>query len=69
MDDITRLLNENLVLPLWPEAGKALGLRRGATYAAARNGDIKVLPFGRLKKVPTSWLKAKLGLNEPAASA
>jgi hypothetical protein len=48
-------------------AGQILGLRRGATYAAARSGEIKTIRLGRLKKVPTAWLKAKLGLDGPAA--
>jgi hypothetical protein len=67
MDDFAKLLKENAVLPLWPEAGRVLGLRRGATYAAARSGDIKTIRLGRLLKVPTAWLKAKLGLDEQAA--
>jgi hypothetical protein len=67
MEEIRKLLNENAVLPLWPETGKVLGLRRGATYAAAHSGDIRTVRFGRLLKVPTAWLRAKLGLDEPAA--
>ena len=67
MDKIARLLNENAVLPLWPEAGQVLGLRRGATYAAARSGDIRTIRIGRLLKVPTPWLRQKLGLDEPAS--
>jgi hypothetical protein len=67
MDDFAKLLKENAVLPLWPEAGRVLGLRRGATYAAARSGDIKTIRLGRLLKVPTAWLRQKLGLDEQAA--
>jgi hypothetical protein len=67
MKDFAKLLKENAVLPLWPEAGRILGLQRGATYAAARSGDIKTLRIGRLLKVPTAWLKAKLDLSGPAA--
>jgi hypothetical protein len=67
MSEIRKLLDENVTLPLWPETGRVLGLRRGSTYAAAERGDIKTVRFGRLKKVPTAWLKAKLGLDEPAA--
>jgi hypothetical protein len=69
MDEIMKLLNENAVLPLWPQAGQVLGLRRGATYAAARSGEIKTIKLGRLLKVPTSWLRQKLGLNEPGAAS
>jgi hypothetical protein len=67
MDEIRKLLNENAVLPLWPQTGRVLGLRRGATYAAAQSGEIRTVRFGRLLKVPTPWLKAKLGLNEPTS--
>jgi hypothetical protein len=66
MNEIAKLLNENATLPL-ERAGQILGLKRGATYAAARAGDIKTIRFGRLLKVPTSWLKQKLGLNDQAA--
>jgi hypothetical protein len=67
MNEIAKLLNENVVLPLWPETGKVLGLRRGSTYAAARSGDIKTIKIGRLLRVPTAWLRQKLDLTEPAA--
>ena len=67
MDKFAKLLNENAVLPLWPEAGQVLGLRRGTTYAAARSGDIRTIRIGRLLKVPTPWLRQKLGLDEPAS--
>jgi hypothetical protein len=66
MSDIRRLLDENAVLPLWPETGKLLHLGRGATYAAAEKGEIETVDFGRLKRVPTAWLKRKLGLGESA---
>jgi hypothetical protein len=67
MDDIKRLLNEKLTVPLWPTAGKALDLKRGATYRAAASGEIQTIPIGRLKKVPTTWLRKKLGLDDAAA--
>jgi hypothetical protein len=65
MDEMRKLLNENVTLPLWPETGTVLGLRRNSTYAAAKSGDIKTLRFGRLLKVPTAWLRQQLG--EPQA--
>jgi len=67
VDEIRRLLNENAVLPLWPQTGKMLNLSRGGTYAAAARGDIKTIQLGRLKRVPSAWLKAKLGLDEGAS--
>jgi hypothetical protein len=66
MDEIKRALNEKLAVPLWPTAGQALDLRRGATYRAAAEGIIPTLEVGRLKRVSTSWLRQKLGLDEPA---
>jgi excisionase family DNA binding protein len=69
MDDFAKLLKENAVLPLWPEAGKVLGLKRGVTYEAARSGEIRTIRIGRLYKVPTAWLRQKLGLEEPGAEA
>jgi hypothetical protein len=66
MDDFAKLLRENAVLPL-ETAGKILGLKRNATYAAARSGDIRTIRIGRLLKVPTSWLRQMLELDRPAA--
>lgn len=63
MDEIRKLLSKHAALPLWPDAGKVLGLRRGSTYAAAERGDIKTIRFGRLLKVPTAWLRQKLDLE------
>ena len=67
MSELRKLLDDNVSLSLWPDTGKVLGLRRGATYAAARSGEIKTIRFGRLLKVPTAWLKQKLDLVEPTA--
>jgi len=68
MNEIKKLLDSRPLLPLWPETGKTiLGLSRGATYDAAMRGDIKTIRLGRLKRVPTAWLKARLGLDEPPA--
>jgi hypothetical protein len=67
MDDIRKLLDDNAVLPLWPHTGKILHLSRGGTYAAAARGEIKVIALGRLKRVPTAWLRKQLGLDGAAA--
>jgi hypothetical protein len=67
MDEIKRELSDKLAVPLWPTAGQALDLRRGATYRAAAEGHIPTLDVGRLKRVSTSWLRQKLGLDGPAA--
>jgi excisionase family DNA binding protein len=67
MNEIRKMLNDNAVLPLWPDTGKILGLSRGGVYRLAEAGDIRTIRLGRLKRVPTAWLRQKLGWDEPAA--
>jgi hypothetical protein len=67
MSELEKKLRENVVLPLWPDTGQALRLGRNSTYSAAEKGDIETISFGRLKRVPTSWLRRKLGLDGTAA--
>jgi len=59
-----KMLDENVALPLWPEVGRVLNLRRGATYKAAKNGEIETIRIGRVMRVPTAWLKRKLGIAD-----
>jgi hypothetical protein len=47
---------EVATVPLWPDAGKALGLGRNTTYAAAKSGSIPTWQFGKLKRVSVGWL-------------
>jgi hypothetical protein len=63
--EVLKMLNNSAVLPLWPEVGgDILGLSRNGAYQAAQRGDIKTVDMGRLKKVPTAWLRRKLELDE-----
>jgi hypothetical protein len=39
------------------------GLCRNSAYAAAARGEIPTIKIGKLLKVPTSTLRAKLGLE------
>jgi hypothetical protein len=39
-------------MPLWPDAGMALGLSRNGTYDAARRGEIPTMRFGKKIVVP-----------------
>jgi hypothetical protein len=49
---------------LWPHAGRALGLKRGATYLKGRTNVIPTIEgISRNRDVPTSWLREKLGLR------
>jgi hypothetical protein len=68
-DEIRKMLDENVTLPLWPDTGKVLGLKRDSAYAAAAAGQIKTLRFGRLMRVPTAWLRQQLGLTESRPAA
>jgi excisionase family DNA binding protein len=68
INDIHKMLDENVTLPLWPDTGKVLNLKRDSTYAAAAAGEIRTLRFGRLMRVPTAWLREQLGIeSRPAA--
>jgi hypothetical protein len=53
------LKNGHMAVPPWPDAGL------GHTYRRAIAGDIKVIRIGRLKRIPTPWLRQRLGLDEP----
>jgi hypothetical protein len=44
-----------------PEAGKMAGLSRNGSYAAAKNGTIPTIRFGKLKKVPAAAWHRILG--------
>jgi hypothetical protein len=69
MNSIPNWLQEALEQPTIdvPIAGRALGLSRNGSYEAAARGQIKTIEIGRLKRVPTSWLRKVLGLDESAA--
>lgn len=36
-----------LTIPVWPDAGRLLGLGRNATYGAISRGEIPVIRLGR----------------------
>ena len=52
-----------------PEAGQLLGLRRAASYAAARRGDIPTIKIGRRVVVPKAALRALLGMSTGVSEA
>ena len=47
--------------PLWPDIGRALGLGRSATYAAAARGDIPTWRIGHKLLCPVPRLLEMLG--------
>ena len=65
-NEVHKMLENNAAVPLWPQAGQALNLTRGATYRGGVSGDIKVIRVGRLMRVPTQWLREQLGLARSA---
>lgn len=46
-----------LTVPLWPDAGRALGYGKQKTYLEANRGTIKTLPIPGKKLVPVAWLE------------
>jgi hypothetical protein len=62
--EIKRAIQERLSVPLWPYAGRALNLKRGATYAAGKEGKIPVTGVSRKQDVATAWLREKLGIKK-----
>jgi hypothetical protein len=49
--------NESLVYSV-PDAGAMVGLTRNASYEAVKRGDIPVIRFGKLMRVPKlAWHK------------
>ena len=62
-EEIRKAILEKLSVPLWPHAGRALNLQRGATYAAAAAGKIPTLDVSRKKDVPSEWIRNKLNLR------
>ena len=63
-EEIRKAILEKLSVPLWPHAGRALNLQRGATYAAAAAGKIPTLDVSRKKDVPSEWIRNKLNLRQ-----
>jgi hypothetical protein len=53
-------------VPVWPTAGKALGLGRTASFAAAKRGEIPTIRVGGRLVVPTAALRRILFLDHDA---
>ena len=66
LDEVSKMLEDNAVVPIWPQAGQALGLTRGAAYRGGVSGDIKTIRVGKVYRVPTQWLREQLGLVRSA---
>lgn len=49
-------------------AGKALGLGRASSYAAAQRGELPTIRIGRRLLVPTAALRRMVGLDQGEAA-
>src|SRR4051794_35150288 len=57
------LLTELTVSPVI--AGQALGVARTKSYTACQADEIENFKVGRQRRVPTSWLRERLGIPHP----
>jgi hypothetical protein len=67
---MNRELEELLAKPTatLPEVGRVVfDLGRNASYEAAKRGDIPTVQIGRIKRVPTAWVRKALGLDPASA--
>jgi hypothetical protein len=69
LKEILREIRNKPTVPLWPHAGRALGISRGATYQAAANGQIDILEIGRRKLAISATLRRRLGLDAEVEAA
>ena len=72
MSFITQPESDSVLIPqpdsqptmrLWPDAGRALGLSRSATYQAAQRGDLPTIRIGGRLLVPTAALRRLLSMD------
>lgn len=63
LDEIIRDIRSKPTVPVWPHAGKAYGLRRNASYDAARRGEIETIRMGRVLRAITAPMRKRLGID------
>lgn len=49
---------EPLLVPVWPDAGRALGLSRSTVYELISRGELASVKVGRRRLVPVTELRA-----------
>lgn len=62
-------LRGRLIIPLWPDAGRSIGLAKNATYAAARRGEIPTVRLGTKLLVPVVPFLRMFGVENVEPSA
>ena len=63
-DTIAAILSNPALTPL--EVQRVLRTGRNSTYNAIKSGEIPSFRVGNNIKIPTSWVRAKLGIREVA---
>jgi hypothetical protein len=66
LEEIKADVASELVVPLWPHAGRIYGLGRCPTYAAAKAGEIETVRLGKLIKAVTAPMRKRLGMESAA---
>jgi len=66
LSEVLEDIRNKPVVPLWPHAGKALGVSRGAIYAAAARNEIEVIRIGRSIKAVSAALRKQLRIDAGA---
>ena len=61
---LRRLLTEEVSIPV-EVAGRALGIRRSAAYAAVRSGELPHIRIGKRISIPTSVIRQMLRIEDP----
>jgi hypothetical protein len=64
LEEILAEIRRQPTVRVWPHAGRALGLCRGAAYAAAARNEIDVIRIGRSVRAVSASLRRRLGLEE-----
>jgi hypothetical protein len=68
-EELRNAILTELTVPVWPHAGKALGLSRNSSYGAARRNEIPTVKIGNRLSVPTARLRKMLGLEGGSGEA
>ena len=66
--EIIAAILRDLTVPVWPHAGRALGLSRNPTYEAVKRNEIPNMKIGGRIVVPTAPLRRMLGIDPAAQS-
>jgi hypothetical protein len=63
LKEILRDIKTKPTVPLWPHAGAAYDLSRGATYQAAHRGEIEVVRIGKSIRAVSAAIRKRLHIE------